>query len=189
MVKHVRYSDADLQEFKSLIENKLDKARTELKYLYDQIVGAESNGDSKQNGDYFDSSSRHIEMEMLNKMASRQRMFIRNLENALLRIKNKSYGICSITGELICKERLLLVPHATKSVAGKHNAPGTSKKRVAKPPSSTNPKRPNKKIVKKSKYTKDQITSNPEEEEKDIEFLEMPRNMVDLDMEDYIDFN
>jgi DnaK suppressor protein len=115
MVKLVRYSDEDLQEFKTLIENKLDKARAELKYLYDQLSGPEDNS----GGDYFDYSSRHVEMEMVNKMASRQRMFIRNLENALLRIQNKTYGICTITGQLIQKERLLLVPHATKSVAGK----------------------------------------------------------------------
>jgi DnaK suppressor protein len=115
MVKLVRYSDEDLQEFKTLIENKLDKARAELKYLYDQLSGSEDNS----GGDYFDYSSRHVEMEMVNKMASRQRMFIRNLENALLRIQNKTYGICTITGQLIQKERLLLVPHATKSVAGK----------------------------------------------------------------------
>jgi RNA polymerase-binding transcription factor DksA len=115
MVKLVRYSDEDLQEFKTLIENKLDKARAELKYLYDQLSGPEDNS----GGDYFDYSSRHVEMEMVNKMASRQRMFIRNLENALLRIQNKTYGICTITGQLIQKERLLLVPHATKSVAAK----------------------------------------------------------------------
>jgi RNA polymerase-binding transcription factor DksA len=115
MVKLVRYSDEDLQEFKTLIENKLDKARAELKYLYDQLSGQEDNS----GGDYFDYSSRHVEMEMVNKMASRQRMFIRNLENAVLRIRNKTYGICTITGQLIQKERLLLVPHATKSVAGK----------------------------------------------------------------------
>jgi len=119
MVKHVRYSDQDLDEFKTLIVTKLNKSRTELKYLYDQMVGGESNGTTTSSGDYFDYSARHVELEMLTKMASRQRMFIRNLENALLRIKNKTYGICNITGKLIRKERLLLVPHATKSVAGK----------------------------------------------------------------------
>ncbi|MFT4666274.1 MAG: DnaK suppressor protein [Polaribacter sp.] len=119
MLKHERYSEVDLQEFKTLIDTKLEKARAELKYLYDQMVGAENNGDTSSSGDYFDYSSRHVELEMLTKMASRQRMFIRNLENALLRIKNKTYGICNITGTLIRKERLLLVPHATKSIAGK----------------------------------------------------------------------
>ncbi|MFK7809503.1 MAG: TraR/DksA family transcriptional regulator [Saprospiraceae bacterium] len=129
MVKLVRYSDEDLQEFKTLINDKLEKARTELKYLYDQMVGAESNGDTSSSGDYFDYSSRHVELELLTKMASRQRLFIRNLENALLRIKNKTYGICSITGKLIRKERLLLVPHATKSVAGKGTAPDAKRNR------------------------------------------------------------
>ncbi len=129
MVKHVRYSEEDLQEFKTLIDNKLEKARAELKYLYDQMVGAENNGDTSSSGDYFDYSSRHVELEMLTKMASRQRMFIRNLENALLRIKNKTYGICNITGTLIRKERLLLVPHATKSVAGKGPSSDRPRKR------------------------------------------------------------
>ncbi len=123
MVKYERYSEADLQEFKTLIDTKLEKARAELKYLYDQMVGTENNGDTSSSGDYFDSTSRHVELEMLTKMASRQRMFIRNLENALLRIKNKTYGICNITGALIRKERLLLVPHATKSIAGKGPSP------------------------------------------------------------------
>ena len=117
--KKKRYSDRDLKKFKDLIETKLEKARNELKYLHDQMNGAESNGDSTTSGDYFDYSARHVEIEMLNKMATRQRLFIRNLENALLRIKNKTYGICTITGELIPKERLLLVPHATKTIQGK----------------------------------------------------------------------
>ena len=189
MVKFVRYSDTDLHEFKTLIEGKLEKARSELKYLYDQIVGTESNGDSNHSGDYFDYSSRHIEMEMLNKMASRQRMFIRNLENALLRIKNKTYGICNITGNLICKERLLLVPHATKSVAGKDNGPKQGKKHSVKPASAPAVKTITKPVSKKPNHSTDQITSNQEEEDSDIEFLEMPRNLVDFDLEDYIDFD
>lgn len=126
MVKFVRYSDDELQEFKILIDGKLEKSRAELKYLYEQMNGEESNGDSSSKGDYFDYSSRHVEIEMLNKMASRQRLFIRNLENALLRIRHKTYGICNISGKLIRKERLLLVPHATKSVAAKVAAPSTA---------------------------------------------------------------
>lgn len=138
MVTNVRYSEADLQEFKLLIDTKLEKARAELKYLYDQMVGAENNGDTSSSGDYFDYSSRHVELEMLTKMASRQRMFIRNLENALLRIKNKTYGVCNITGTLIRKERLLLVPHATKSIAGKEpssNNPRNSRQSMNSGPS------------------------------------------------------
>lgn len=73
----------------------------------------------EQGGDWFDDSSIHTEIEFLTKMAERQRQFVQNLELALVRIKNKSYGICSVTGELIDKQRLLLVPHATKSVKAK----------------------------------------------------------------------
>ena len=73
----------------------------------------------EQGGDWFDDSSIHTEIEFLTKMAERQRQFVQNLELALVRIKNKSYGICSVTGELIDKQRLLLVPHATESVKAK----------------------------------------------------------------------
>ncbi len=188
MANLVRYSDTDLNEFKSLIEHKLQKARAELKYLYDQITGTEDNGDSHHSGDYFDYSSRHIEMEMLNKMASRQRLFIRNLENALLRIKNKTYGICSITGQLIRKERLMLVPHATKSVAGKHSTPQAQRQSV-RPSSGPASKLRDRIISKKPNHNSDSITSSQEEEDSDIEFLEMPRDLVDLKPEDFIDFD
>ena len=115
----IRYSDTELAEFKSLIDQKLVKARQEMDYLSNQIVEMQDNTGGQKGGDISDGSSRHTEIEMLSDMASRQRQFIRNLENALLRIRNKTYGVCSVTGELIDKKRLLLVPHATKSIAGK----------------------------------------------------------------------
>ncbi len=79
----------------------------------------ENNADI-QGSDWFDDSSIHSEVELLNNMAIRQRQFIQNLENALVRIENKTYGICTVTGNLIDKKRLLLVPHATKSIEAKH---------------------------------------------------------------------
>lgn len=116
----VRYSDADLDEFKILIDSKLEKARNELAFLREQIIELNENSTNQRGGDWFDDSSTHSELEMLNNQVSRQQTFIRDLENALIRIKNKTYGICTVTGNLIDKKRLMLVPHATKSVEGKH---------------------------------------------------------------------
>ena len=115
-----RYSDTELAEFKLLIDEKLTAARKELNYLQEQIVEMNENNSDVQGSDWFDDSSIHSEVELLNNMAIRQRQFIQNLENALIRIENKTYGICIITGNLIDKKRLLLVPHATKSIEAKH---------------------------------------------------------------------
>ncbi|MBK9271805.1 MAG: TraR/DksA family transcriptional regulator [Saprospiraceae bacterium] len=114
-----RYSDEELMEFKVIIDEKLVAAKTELAGLEQQMMELRENMSDEQGGDWFDDSSIHTEIEFLTKMAERQRQFVQNLELALVRIKNKSYGICSVTGELIDRQRLLLVPHATKSVAAK----------------------------------------------------------------------
>jgi RNA polymerase-binding transcription factor DksA len=114
-----RYSDEDLAEFKALIEAKLESAKEELAFTQEQIQELNENGGDQQGGDWYDDSSTHLELEMLNRMVTRQQLFIQNLQNALIRVGNKTYGICMVTGELIEKKRLLAVPHATKSVAGK----------------------------------------------------------------------
>ncbi|MBP7272474.1 MAG: hypothetical protein KA974_01460 [Saprospiraceae bacterium] len=114
-----RYSDEDLAEFKQLIDSKLATARQELDFTREQIIELNENASDQQGADWFDDSSTHSELEMLNNQMVRQQQFIRNLENAMIRIQNKSYGICSVTGQLIEKKRLLLVPHATKSVSAK----------------------------------------------------------------------
>ena len=114
-----RYSDEELEEFKALIDEKLVSSKSELQGIEQQIMEMRENMADEQGGDWFDDSSIHTEIEFLTKMAERQRQFVQNLELALVRIKNKSYGICSVTGELIDKQRLLLVPHATKSVKAK----------------------------------------------------------------------
>ena len=118
-----RYSDEELQEFKVLIDEKLDATRKEVQFLRTQMMEINENSSNQQSGDWTDESSSHTEMEMLNNMLGRQQQFLRNLENATLRIQNKTYGICSLTGQLISKERLRLVPHATKSVEAKNNRP------------------------------------------------------------------
>jgi RNA polymerase-binding transcription factor DksA len=115
-----RYSDSELAEFKKVLDDKLLIARQELNYLQEQIVEMNENNADIQGSDWFDDSSIHAEVELLNNMAIRQRQFIQNLDNAVVRIENKTYGICSITGTLIDKKRLLLVPHATKSIEAKH---------------------------------------------------------------------
>lgn len=114
-----RYSDEELEEFKALILEKLEFAKNELTGIEQQMMELRENMSDEQGGDWFDDSSIHTEIEFMTKLAERQRQFVQNLELALVRIKNKSYGICSVTGELIDKQRLLLVPHATKSVQAK----------------------------------------------------------------------
>jgi RNA polymerase-binding transcription factor DksA len=121
--KVVRYSDAELAEFKQLIENKLAKAKEQLQVLQEQILEIAENTSDEHGGDWMDDSSTNNDMEMLNNMAIRQRRFIQDLENALIRIRNKVYGVCTVTGELIDKKRLLAVPTTTKSLAAKTQAP------------------------------------------------------------------
>lgn len=116
-----RYTDEELLEFKKLIDEKLENSRSELSGIEQQMMELRDNMADEQGGDWFDDSSIHTEIEFLTKMAERQRQFIQNLEMALVRIRNKSYGICTVTGELIEKQRLMLVPHATKSVKAKES--------------------------------------------------------------------
>lgn len=118
----VRYSDEDLQEFKVLIESKLAQAQEELNTTQQQIADLNENGFNQQGGDWYDDSTTHTDLEMLQRMMVRQQRYVQDLRNALLRIQNKTYGICSVTGVLIDKSRLRLVPHATKSIDGKNLA-------------------------------------------------------------------
>jgi len=115
----VRYSDAELAEFKELIDKKLATSREQFQSLQDQILEITENSSDEHGGDWVDDSSINNDVEMLNNMAIRQRMYIRELENALVRIRNKSYGICTVSGELIDKRRLMAVPTTTKSLAAK----------------------------------------------------------------------
>jgi DnaK suppressor protein len=117
-----RYSDEDLQEFKLLIDSKLAQAQEELNTTQQQIADLNENGFNQQGGDWYDDSTTHTDLEMLQRMMVRQQRYVQDLKNALLRIHNKTYGICSVTGLLIDKSRLRLVPHATKSIDGKNLA-------------------------------------------------------------------
>ena len=118
-----RYSDKDLAEFKIIIDKKLEKAREEFEYLQKQILETTENSGDDHGGDWMDDSNTNSDMEFLNNMAIRQRKFIQGLENALIRIRNRSYGVCTATGQLIDKRRLLVVPTATKSVEVKNARP------------------------------------------------------------------
>lgn len=118
----VRYSDEELQEFKALIDAKLEQAKAELSTTEQQISDLNENGFNQQGGDWYDDSTAHTDLEMLQRMLTRQQRYVQDLKNALLRIQNKTYGICSVTGHLIDKERLKVVPHATKSIDGKNIA-------------------------------------------------------------------
>ena len=126
----VRYSDEDLQAFKVLVDERLAQAQDELSTTEKQISDLNENGFNQQGGDWYDDSSAHTDLEMLQRMLQRQQRFVQDLKNALLRIHNKTYGICIVTGELISKERLRLVPHATKSMDGKAQASSNAKPNI-----------------------------------------------------------
>ena len=116
----MRYSDTDLNEFRDIIQKKLDAAKKELNYLQGLITRKEEGGDMDE-GRYMtmEDGSVSMEREQLSQMASRQITFIDHLEKAMMRIENKTYGICRVTGKLIDKARLRAVPHATLSIEAK----------------------------------------------------------------------
>lgn len=127
----MRYSDEDLKEFRELIEGKLNIAREELKNLKESLDNhTESQAGNKAWN--MEEGTDTSEMEYLMNQISRQHQYIRNLELALVRIENKTYGICRVTGKLIPKERLRVVPHATMSLEAK-----MSRKTVEESPAST----------------------------------------------------
>ncbi len=116
-----RYSDADLNEFKDLIEKKLEAAREEVTYLQGLITRKGDSGTDDTRGKIMgmEDGSGTMAREQLSQLASRQIKFIDHLEKALIRIENKTYGICRVTGKLIDKKRLKAVPHATLSIEAK----------------------------------------------------------------------
>ena len=117
-----RFSDAELKEFEDLINKKLEQARSD----YDQLQRSLSYEDDNRTEDtaptfkMMEDGSDTMSREETAQLAARQQKFIMSLENALLRIKNKTYGVCRVTGKLIAKERLRLVPHATMSIEAKN---------------------------------------------------------------------
>lgn len=120
-----RYSDEELAEFKELIESKLVEANRDLTLLKDSLShkGDHGTDDTGRSFNMMEDGSETLMREEMAQLAARQEKFVKNLENALIRIENKSYGVCRVTGKLIQKARLKLVPHATLSIEAK-NAQG-----------------------------------------------------------------
>ncbi|MDR6942099.1 TraR/DksA family transcriptional regulator [Mucilaginibacter pocheonensis] len=116
-----RYSESDLQEFKTLILDKLRIAKEELNSLATSLSSPNANGTDDTAGTYktLEDGSATLEKEQINQLAARQKKFIDQLEAALIRIENKTYGICRETGKLIPKERLRAVPHTTLTMEAK----------------------------------------------------------------------
>ena len=121
MAEKTRYADEELMEFKELIHKKLDKAREDYELLKSAITQSESNDtqDTSPTFKVLEEGAATLSKEEAGRLAQRQHKFIQHLQGALIRIENKTYGICRETGKLISKERLRIVPHATLSMEAK----------------------------------------------------------------------
>ncbi|KRO67718.1 MAG: molecular chaperone DnaK [Cryomorphaceae bacterium BACL21 MAG-121220-bin10] len=118
----LRYNDKELEEFKLLINEKLNKAKEQLTLIESAYRNDSNNGtdDTSPTFKAFDEGSETMSKEANSQLAIRQEKFIRDLKNALIRIENKTYGVCRVTGKLIMAERLRIVPHATLSIEAKN---------------------------------------------------------------------
>ena len=123
MAEKTRYSDAELEEFRSIIIEKLDKAKRDYDLLREGISNSEGNdvSDTSPTFKVMEEGASTLSKEEVGRLAQRQMKFIQNLQAALIRIENKTYGICRETGKLISKERLRAVPHATLSIEAKQS--------------------------------------------------------------------
>ena len=117
-----RYSDEDLKEFKELIQKKIEKAERDLMLIRESFINDQNNGtdDTSPTFKAFEEGAETLSKEQNAILAGRQEKFVRDLKNALIRIENKTYGICRVTGKLIGKDRLRAVPHATLSIEAKN---------------------------------------------------------------------
>ena len=120
--ERTRYSDTDLQEFKKIIQEKIAKAERDLLVLNESFINDQNNGtdDTSPTFKAFEEGAETLSKEQNAILAGRQEKFLRDLKNALIRIENKTYGICRETKKLISKERLRAVPHATLSIDAKN---------------------------------------------------------------------
>ncbi|WP_421751499.1 TraR/DksA family transcriptional regulator [Croceimicrobium sp.] len=118
----MRYSDEELDEFRQIIQAKIEKAEADLAVLKENFANDRNNGtdDTSPTFKAFEEGSDTMSKEANSQLAARQEKFIRDLHNAINRIENKTYGICRVTGKLISKDRLRLVPHATLSIEAKN---------------------------------------------------------------------
>jgi len=117
-----RYTDKELEKFKKLITKKIDQAKQDLDLLKSAYMNGSDNGtdDTSPTFKAFEEGSETMSKEANTQLALRQEKFIRDLKNALIRIENKTYGVCRTTGKLIKKKRLMIVPHATLSIEAKN---------------------------------------------------------------------
>ena len=117
-----RYSDKELEEFKNLIQNKLKEANEDFVLLKGSLSHTDDHGtdDTGRTFNMMEDGSETLSREEVAQLAARQEKFIQSLNAALMRIENKTYGVCRVTGQLIPKERLRLVPHATMSIDAKN---------------------------------------------------------------------
>lgn len=121
-VEKTRYTDVELEEFRTLINEKLKEAQSDYDMLKSSLSNSDDNGtdDTGRTFNMMEDGSETLSREEVAQLSLRQEKFIQNLQNALIRIQNKTYGICRVTGKLIQKERLRLVPHATLSIDAKN---------------------------------------------------------------------
>ena len=119
--KRTRYSDEELGEFESIIQEKIEKAQNELSILKQSLNRSDESGtgDTNITSKVLEDGAETSQKESMNELAARQQKFINNLNNALIRIKNGTYGICKVTGKLIPKARLRAVPHTMLSIEAK----------------------------------------------------------------------
>ena len=179
-----RYSDEDLAEFKTLIDKKLATANSEIEFLREQIQGLEEQNGDEESGDSADQSNYFSEVDRLQGMLTRQQEFAAGLTRALTRIVNKTYGICTVTGDLISKERLRLVPHTTKSVRGKElEASGQTGSKPVEEVEETR-KRKKAKETQPKIITKVIRKANGPKPEKPLEEEDFYDNSDDLDLDD-----
>ncbi|HCB63581.1 MAG: molecular chaperone DnaK [Bacteroidetes bacterium GWF2_43_63] len=131
----IRFSEEELEEFRQLIVAKLDKAKADLALLTEAFTGTNDNdiSDTSPTFKVLEEGSQVLSKEENSHLAARQQKFIRDLEAALVRIQNKTYGVCRVTGKLIAKDRLKAVPHATLSIEAK-NKMTKKEPRISLPP-------------------------------------------------------
>ena len=122
LYENIRFSDADLLDFKKIILSKIEKAKIDLDLIKSAYMNDLNNGtdDTSPTFKAFEEGSETMSKEANSQLAIRQEKFIRDLKNALVRVENKTYGVCKVTGKLIDKERLKIVPHATMSIEAKN---------------------------------------------------------------------
>ena len=120
--ERVRYNDADLQAFRQIIKDKIEKAEKDLQLIRESFINDQNNGtdDTSPTFKAFEEGAETLSKEQNSILAGRQEKFVRDLKHALIRIENKTYGICRVTGKLIPKDRLKAVPHATLSIEAKN---------------------------------------------------------------------